>query len=84
MMADKLSRHLSHQIAYESDRPVPTQLYYRFWVGFKKPELPVEKFDEVIRDRFVRATIKTGEAGGLQLSQRILKKIFCGGLDSLE
>lgn len=64
-MADKLSRHLSHQIAYESDRPVPAQLYYRFWVGSKKPELPVEKFDEVIRDRFVRATIKTGEAGGL-------------------
>ncbi len=65
-LSDSLSRHLSHQIAYESARPIPEKPYFRFWIGYKRADLELEKFDEVIRDVFVRSTIKTGECGGLQ------------------
>lgn len=39
--------------------------YYRFWRGFKKPELTTKDFNKAIEDVFVEATIENGSGKGL-------------------
>ncbi|MEZ4813824.1 MAG: hypothetical protein R3A80_01280 [Bdellovibrionota bacterium] len=39
--------------------------YYRFWRGFKKPELTTKDFNKAIEDVFVEATVENGAGKGL-------------------
>lgn len=71
-LSQNISRHLTQQIAYESDRVKLKRLYHRFWIGWKRPELELKEFDGAIDKAFVDATVQTGLGRGLHSYQPVL------------